>query len=94
MKVATIDEEPRYDAPLGNFQLMSTPFSKVTDLWKGSSPVGLLFANDRGFSGTGWTFSWSEEMVKVYRLYVGLLAGKIVLLFRVCILTFFNQILL
>lgn len=32
MKVATIDEGPRHDAPLGNFQLLSTPFSKVTDL--------------------------------------------------------------
>lgn len=31
MKLATINEEPQYDTPLGNFHSLSTPFSKVAD---------------------------------------------------------------
>lgn len=46
MKLATINEEPQYDTPLGNFHSLSTPFSKVADPWKRTEPVWLLFVND------------------------------------------------
>lgn len=77
MKLATINEEPQYDTPLGNFHSLFTPFSKVADPWKRTEPVWLLFVNDTELEEMKWKLLSSEEMAKVYRLYVGIVIGKI-----------------
>lgn len=76
MSLTTINEGPKHATQQENFNNMSTPFSKVIDLWERIDPVWFLFTDDTELSCIGWACLSSEEMAKVYAFYVGLVTGK------------------
>lgn len=65
LNLTAINDGPQYDTPPGNLCGLSTPLTKVIDLRDRADPVSLLFFNDTELLS-------SEDMAKVYRLYVGL----------------------
>lgn len=92
MNPTAINEGLQYDTPLGDSHSFSTPFSKVIDLWERVDPVWLLFVNDTELPYIRWALLSSEEMAKVYKLYVGIVTGKIFFFYPLGFLSFATSI--
>lgn len=76
MNPTAINDGLQNDAALGSLHYLSTPSPKVIDLWERAESVLLLLVNDAELSCIGWALLSTEEMAKVYGLYVGLVTGK------------------